>query len=250
MNGEKFVYAFNGLNTEGNKDMKDLLGGKGANLAEMSSLGLPVPPGFTITTKACLNFEKDNGILTENLKTEIKTALNQVEKITGKKFGDSNNPLLFSVRSGARASMPGMMDTVLNLGLNDEAVEGLSKLTGNARFAWDSYRRFIQMYSNVVMGFNTAILESTLEDMKEAIPERNFQPILWNSYGNQFRRFLILGKILALENIGSYIIYLTIGELRLTFNPWSLEIWGIPQRREFVLLETHQPEKKGSLANF
>ena len=168
MNVEKFVYAFNGLNTEGNKDMKDLLGGKGANLAEMSSLGLPVPPGFTITTKACLNFEKDNGILTENLKTEIKTALSQVEKITGKKFGDSSNPLLFSVRSGARASMPGMMDTVLNLGLNDEAVEGLSKLTGNERFAWDSYRRFIQMYSNVVMGFNTAILESTLEDMKEA----------------------------------------------------------------------------------
>lgn len=168
MIGEKFVYAFNGLKTEGNKNMKDLLGGKGANLAEMSSLGLPVPPGFTITTKACLDFERNGGDLAENLKLEIKAALNEVEKITGKKFGDLKNPLLFSVRSGARASMPGMMDTVLNLGLNDETVEGLGKLTGNERFAWDSYRRFIQMYSNVVMGFNTAILESTLEDMKEA----------------------------------------------------------------------------------
>lgn len=198
MSGEKFVYAFNGLKTEGNKNMKDLLGGKGANLAEMSNLGLPVPPGYTITTKACLDFEKNGGVFDENLKLEIKSALGEVEKITGKKFGDSSNPLLFSVRSGARASMPGMMDTVLNLGLNDETVEGLGKLTGNERFAWDSYRRFIQMYSNVVMGFNTAILESTLEDMKEA---RNIKED-WEFSPQDLKDLVAAYKRIILEDSG------------------------------------------------
>jgi pyruvate,orthophosphate dikinase len=165
---DKWVYSFSATRTEGNQGMKDLLGGKGANLAEMSSLGLSVPPGFTVTTQACLDFEKQKNSISDEIKDQVLGALKEVEQSSGKVFGDEKNPLLFSVRSGARVSMPGMMDTVLNLGLNENSVKGLSELTGNARFAWDSYRRFIQMYANVVMGFNVAILESTLEDLKEA----------------------------------------------------------------------------------
>jgi pyruvate,orthophosphate dikinase len=164
----QWIYNFNAKNTDGNRSMKNLLGGKGANLAEMSALGLPVPPGFTITTEACLDYQKNNGQISDEIKNQVSASLNRIEDLTGKKFGDSSNPLLFSVRSGARVSMPGMMDTVLNLGLNDETVEGMAKLTGNERFAWDSYRRFIQMYSNVVMDFNSAILEQTLDSLKEA----------------------------------------------------------------------------------
>jgi pyruvate,orthophosphate dikinase len=163
----KWVYSFSKTTTEGNKDMKNLLGGKGANLAEMSSLELPVPPGFTVTTEACIDFQNHDEI-SEEVKSQILEALKKVEADTGKTFGGGENPLLFSVRSGARVSMPGMMDTVLNLGLNNETVESLAKKSGNARFAWDSYRRFIQMYSNVVLGMNISILESTLEDLKEA----------------------------------------------------------------------------------
>lgn len=164
----KWVYLFSKENTEGNKEMKNLLGGKGANLAEMSSLGLNVPPGFTVTTEACIDFQKTGNQISDSIKQQVQEALKEVEKVTGKVFGDSKNPLLFSVRSGARVSMPGMMDTVLNLGMNDETVEGMSELTGDARFAWDSYRRFIQMYANVVMGFNHSLLEATLEDLKDA----------------------------------------------------------------------------------
>lgn len=164
----KWVYSFSAENTEGSKDQKNLLGGKGANLAEMSSIGLPVPPGFTISTQACLDYYKHDESIGEHVKEQVLKALAEVEKVTGKKFGDSEKPLLFSVRSGARVSMPGMMDTVLNLGMNDQTANAIAKATGNARFAWDSYRRFIQMYSNVVLGLNTSILESTLEDLKEA----------------------------------------------------------------------------------
>ncbi len=164
----KWVYSFNEKRTEGNKDLKSLLGGKGANLAEMSSLGLSVPPGFTVSTEACIDFKNNNNRINDTIKAQVKAALLEVEDITGKKFGDQKDPLLFSVRSGARASMPGMMDTVLNLGMNDQTVVAMAKLTGNARFAWDSYRRFIQMYANVVIGFNTSLLEATLEDLKEA----------------------------------------------------------------------------------
>lgn len=165
---KKWVYSFNSKKTDGNKDMKSLLGGKGANLAEMSSLGLAVPPGFTVTTEACLDYGKNGKVINNEIKEQVIAAIKEVESLTGKKFGDSKNPLLFSVRSGARASMPGMMDTVLNLGLNEETVEGMIALTNNARFAWDAYRRFIQMYANVVMNFNISLLESTLEDLKEA----------------------------------------------------------------------------------
>lgn len=164
----KWVYIFSAGKTEGNREMKNLLGGKGANLAEMSSLGLPVPPGFTVTTEACLDFSKNGHVINDEVKAQVQASLAEIEKISGKKFGDASNPLLFSVRSGARASMPGMMDTVLNLGLNETSVAGIAKLTGNERFAWDSYRRFIQMFANVVMGFNASMLEATLEDLKEA----------------------------------------------------------------------------------
>lgn len=164
----KWVYKFAAELTEGNKDMKALLGGKGANLAEMCSMKLPVPPGFTVSTEACLDFYKQEKKISPEIRTQIEESLKWVEKLTGKKFGDPENPLLFSVRSGARASMPGMMDTVLNLGINDKTVVGMAKKTGNPRFAWDAYRRFIQMYSNVVLGVSGSVLEAQLEDLKEA----------------------------------------------------------------------------------
>ena len=142
----RWVYAFGGGSADGDASMKELLGGKGANLAEMSSLGLPVPPGFTITTEACTHYYANAQSYPADLEEQVAAGLAKVEEITGKRFGDPANPLLVSVRSGARASMPGMMDTVLNLGLNDRTVEGLAKLSGDRRFAFDSYRRFIQMY--------------------------------------------------------------------------------------------------------
>lgn len=164
---DKFVYFFAAGESEGNAGMKNILGGKGANLAEMTALGLPVPPGFTISTEICTHFNENGGNLPEWVRPKVKEAMSRVEAKIGKKFGDVKNPLLFSVRSGARASMPGMMDTILNLGLNDQTVEGLAESSKNPRFAWDSYRRFIQMYSDVVMGMNSSLLEVTLEDMKE-----------------------------------------------------------------------------------
>ncbi|MEN0058156.1 MAG: PEP/pyruvate-binding domain-containing protein, partial [Bdellovibrio sp.] len=164
---QKFVYFFSAGETEGNAGMKNILGGKGANLAEMTSLGIPVPPGFTISTEICAHYSEAGGKLPDWVCPAVISAMEKVETKIGKKFGDVNNPLLVSVRSGARASMPGMMDTILNLGLNDQTVEGLAKSSNNPRFAWDSYRRFIQMYSDVVMGMNSSLLEVTLEDLKE-----------------------------------------------------------------------------------
>ncbi|MCM2354897.1 MAG: pyruvate, phosphate dikinase [Pseudobdellovibrio sp.] len=163
---EKFVYYFAAGEAEGNAGMKNTLGGKGANLAEMTAIGLPVPPGFTISTDICTAYYAEGSKLPDWVKPEVLKALARVETKIGKKFGDTTNPLLVSVRSGARASMPGMMDTILNLGLNDQTVEGLAKSSNNPRFAWDSYRRFIQMYSDVVMGMNSSLLEVTLEDLK------------------------------------------------------------------------------------
>ncbi|MCS7241950.1 pyruvate, phosphate dikinase [Candidatus Caldatribacterium sp.] len=162
---KKYVYFFG----EGDASMKLLLGGKGANLAEMTRIGLPVPPGFTITTEACSHFYKNNQTWPEGLEEEVKKSLKVLEEKTGKKFGDPNNPLLVSVRSGAPASMPGMMDTILNLGLNDEVVKGLARLTANERFAYDCYRRFIQMFGNVVMGVDHAKFEAILDEVKEEV---------------------------------------------------------------------------------
>ncbi len=166
---KKYVYLFGGKGAaaEGKADMKNLLGGKGANLAEMSNLGIPVPPGFTISTEVCTIYNQGGKTLPQDIKDQVKEALAKVEAIMGKRFGDAENPLLFSVRSGARVSMPGMMDTVLNLGLNDQTVEGLIKSSGNERFAYDSYRRFVQMYSDVVMGADSHALEHELDLMKE-----------------------------------------------------------------------------------
>jgi pyruvate, orthophosphate dikinase len=163
---KKFVYFFAAGDAEGSAAMKNTLGGKGANLAEMTAIGLPVPPGFTISTDICTHFYNEGGKLPEWVRPKVLEALQKVEAKIGKKFGDTKNPLLVSVRSGARASMPGMMDTILNLGLNDQTIEGLIATSNNPRFAWDSYRRFIQMYSDVVMGMNSSLLEVTLEDMK------------------------------------------------------------------------------------
>ncbi len=155
----KWVYNFGNGAAEGAAQMKNLLGGKGANLAEMSNLGLPVPPGFTITTEVCTHYYKNDQSYPADLKAAVEGALARVGEIVGARFGDAAKPLLVSVRSGARASMPGMMDTVLNLGLNGETVAGLAKLTGDERFAFDAYRRFIQMYSNVVLGIDHGAFE-------------------------------------------------------------------------------------------
>ncbi len=164
---KKYVYFFGAGKAEGRGDMKDLLGGKGAGLAEMTNAGIPVPPGFTISTEACVYFYKNKKKWPAGLEQEVETNLKRLEKVTGLKFGDINNPLLVSVRSGAKISMPGMMDTVLNLGLNDKTVQGLAKKTNNERFAYDSYRRFIQMFGNVVMGIPHEKFEHALRKMKE-----------------------------------------------------------------------------------
>jgi len=163
----KWVYRFGAGTTEGRAEMKNLLGGKGANLAEMASLGLPVPPGFTITTEVCTFFYANAREYPAELKTEVSAGVQHIEKAVGLKFGDPMNPLLVSVRSGARVSMPGMMDTVLNLGLNDETTEGLAKKSGDRRFAYDSYRRFIQMYGNVVLGVEHHSFEEALDLHKQ-----------------------------------------------------------------------------------
>lgn len=170
---DKFVYFFSAGETDGNASMKNILGGKGANLSEMTAIGLPVPPGFTISTDICTHFYAEGGKLPDWVKPEVLKALTKIESNLGKKFGDAGNPLLLSVRSGARSSMPGMMDTILNLGLNDQTVQGLATSSSNPRFAWDSYRRFIQMYSDVVMGVNSSLLEVTLEDLKADLKIHN-----------------------------------------------------------------------------
>jgi len=165
---KKLIYRFGGGSADGKADMKALLGGKGANLAEMANLGMPVPPGFTITTEVCTDYYKLGGKYPPGLKEEVKKSLAWVEKQIGRKYGDPGDPLLVSVRSGARASMPGMMDTVLNIGLNEKTIKGLIEESGDERFAYDSYRRLIQMYSNVVMGMDKDVLEHELDHLKKS----------------------------------------------------------------------------------
>ena len=163
--GKKYVYMF----SEGNASMRNLLGGKGANLAEMTVMGLPIPQGFTVTTEACTEYNEGGKVLSEEMTAQIEEALKKLESIAGKTLGDNENPLLVSVRSGARASMPGMMDTVLNLGLNDVSVIGLANATGNERFAYDSYRRFIMMFADVVIGVSKSKFERKLDEYKEQV---------------------------------------------------------------------------------
>ena len=164
MASKKYVYKF----AEGNANMRELLGGKGANLSEMRSLNLPVPEGFTITTESCIKYYTDGETISSDVQEQIDEHVKWLQEETNKKFGDNENPLLVSVRSGARASMPGMMDTILNLGINDEVVKVIEKQSGNKRFAYDSYRRFIQMFSDVVMGLSKSKFEEIIDEMKEA----------------------------------------------------------------------------------
>ena len=170
----RYVYYFGDGKADGEGKMKPLLGGKGANLAEMTRIGLPVPPGFTITTEVCTYYYQNKKGYPPELNEQVSTALAKVEKSVGKRLGDRNNPLLLSVRSGARDSMPGMMDTILNLGMNDEVVEIVAEKSGNPRFAWDSYRRFLQMYGDVVMGVQKREgedhepFETVIEEVKHA----------------------------------------------------------------------------------
>src|SRR5215510_8902497 len=164
----KWVYSFGNGKAEGRTEMRDLLGGKGAGLAEMANLGLPVPPGFTITTAVCTHYYDNDKTYPEKLRAEVDTALAEVGRITGKSFGDGTNPLLVSVRSGARASMPGMMDTVLNLGLNDATVEALAQRSKNERFAWDCYRRFLTIFGDVVQGIDRHAFDRLLDQVKAA----------------------------------------------------------------------------------
>ncbi|MBO4338378.1 MAG: pyruvate, phosphate dikinase, partial [Clostridia bacterium] len=160
----KYVYLF----SEGNANMRELLGGKGANLAEMTNIGLPVPQGFTISTEACTRYYDDGRKIADDIMEQIDEHIVKMEAITGKKFGDRENPLLVSVRSGARASMPGMMDTILNLGLNEDVVAVMAERSNNPRWAWDCYRRFIQMYSDVVMEVGKKYFEQLIDAMKES----------------------------------------------------------------------------------
>jgi len=186
----KYVYLF----SEGNASMRNLLGGKGANLAEMTGLGLPVPRGFTVTTEACTQYYKDGQTISKEIEDQILQALKKTEEIVGKKFGDPSNPFLVSVRSGARASMPGMMDTILNLGLNDEVVEGLAKLTSNPRFAYDSYRRFIQMFSDVVLEIEKSKFEKILDDVKHANNAKADTDLTADNLKEVVKRYKVLFK--------------------------------------------------------
>jgi pyruvate,orthophosphate dikinase len=169
----KWVYAFGGGSADGDREDRNLLGGKGANLAEMAKLGLPVPPGFTLTTAVCTAFYENDRSYPSDLNDQVEAQLSALEAKVGKSFGDPSNPLLVSVRSGARASMPGMMDTVLNLGLNDETAEGLAKLSGDRALCLDSYRRFIQMYSDVVLGVAHSTLKRSLRLSRKSATTRS-----------------------------------------------------------------------------
>ena len=204
----KRVYTFGNKEAEGNGKMRELLGGKGANLAEMNLIGIPVPPGFTITTEVCTEYyQHGKQAVIEMLRPEVEKAMKNIECLTGMRFGDKEMPLLVSVRSGARASMPGMMDTILNLGMNDQAVEAVAKRTGNPRFAWDSYRRFVQMYGDVVLGMKPVSKEDhdpfeeiideqkkkrgvkndtdlTTDDLKELV--KNFKAAVKKQTGEEF----------------------------------------------------------------
>ena len=185
----KYVYLFANGEADGNGDMKDLLGGKGAGLAEMTNAGLPVPPGFTITTQACNAYYSGGEQFPEGMWNQVLSAMKKVETSTGKEFGNISNPLLVSVRSGAKFSMPGMMDTVLNLGLNDETMQGLASLTSNERFAQDAYRRFIQMFGKIVLGIDGELFEQALAKTKRSVGAKMDTDLKAGDLSNVCREF-------------------------------------------------------------
>lgn len=215
---KKRVYTFGNGNAEGRADMKNLLGGKGANLAEMNLIGVPVPPGFTITTEVCTEYnELGRDYVINILRNEVENAIVQIEKLTGTKFGDKDNPLLVSVRSGARVSMPGMMDTVLNLGLNDDAVGGIAKKSGNERFAWDSYRRFVQMYGDVVLGLKPQSKEDIdpFEEIMEEMKASKGIELDTEFTTDDLKQLVKLFKAAVKENTGR----------EFPVSPWD-QLWG------------------------
>ena len=248
--GKKRVYTFGNGAAEGRADMKNLLGGKGANLAEMNLIGVPVPPGFTITTEVCTEYnELGRDYVVSVLKDEVEKAIEEIERLTGTKFGDKDNPCLVSVRSGARVSMPGMMDTVLNLGLNDESVEGIAKKTGNARFAWDSYRRFIQMYGDVVLGLKPQTkedidpFEEIMDEVKHAKGIHNDTELSTEDLKELVKRF----KLAVKERTGN----------DFPENPWD-QLWGavcavfdswMNERAIFYRKMNNIPEEWGTAVN-
>ena len=270
------VYFFGQGKADGNAQMKAELGGKGANLAEMTSLGLPVPAGFTISTRVCMDFLNGGEKFPPTLENEVMTAMAKMESAMGAKFGSDDVPLLVSVRSGARVSMPGMMDTILNLGLNDTVVEALARKTNNHRFAFDSYRRFIQMFANVVKGLDAHILEDALENLKQhrgVIDDtelngqdlkhlvEDFKAIYLrelgeafpqdpkNNFGPQSVLYFAVGIAIVPKNIERYIAYPKTGVPLSTFAPWFLEIWVIQALLVFALLEIHLLAKTSSMVN-
>ena len=192
---KKYVYLF----SEGNANMRELLGGKGANLAEMTNIGMPVPQGFTITTEACTRYYEDGEKIAPEIEAEIFEYLAKMEALVGKKFGDKENPLLVSVRSGARASMPGMMDTILNLGINDEVAATLAAKSGNVRWAYDSYRRFIMMFSDVAMGYDRLKFEAIMDELKAKRGVDNDAGLTAEDMQEMVGRFKVLYKELAGE---------------------------------------------------
>lgn len=247
---KKRVYTFGNGAAEGRADMKNLLGGKGANLAEMNLIGVPVPPGFTITTEVCTEYnELGKDYVVSVLKDEVEKAVEEIERLTGTKFGDKDNPCLVSVRSGARVSMPGMMDTVLNLGLNDESVEGIAKKTGNARFAWDSYRRFIQMYGDVVLGLKPQTkedidpFEEIMDEVKQAKGIHHDTELSTEDLKELVKRF----KLAVKERTGN----------DFPENPWD-QLWGavcavfdswMNERAIFYRKMNNIPEEWGTAVN-
>jgi pyruvate,orthophosphate dikinase len=280
---KKRIYTFGNGKAEGRADMRNLLGGKGANLAEMNLIGVPVPPGFTITTEVCTEYnEKGKDAIVKVIKDDVMKALADVETLMRSKFGDATNPLLVSVRSGARASMPGMMDTILNLGLNDEVVEGLARKTNNARFAWDSYRRFVQMYGDVVLNMkpvnkddidpfeaiieevkrqrnirldnelNVDELKQLVVKFKSAVKERtgkdfptNVYDQLWGAICAVFDSWMNERAI----SIGRWKGYPTSGVLLSASWPWCSVIWATHLLRVYASHATPLQVRTSSTAN-
>ena len=220
---KKYVYFFGGGSAEGSADMKGLLGGKGANLADMTSIGLPVPPGFTITTEACAYFDQTKGGYPNGMKEEVLANLRKLEELQGAKLGDRKNPLLVSVRSGAAQSMPGMMDTVLNLGLNPDSLQALIEKTGNERFAWDSYRRFIQMFGDVVMGVPHSSFEYALQAVKDETDKHFDTELNVDDLKEVIRRYKVIYKKATGEDFPTDPEVQLFKAIDAVFNSWNNE---------------------------